>query len=493
MRDLGRRSDHQRSTAHTAVAAFCICAVAGCTQGPDYQRPTVAVPAAYRSDDTIPSSSASDTSTWWHAFGDEVLDSLVRECIANNRDLRIATARVDEFTAILAGTRSQGFPQVGYGVSASRQRASERGSVSFPTGVDPVSSSYSTVLSASWEIDLWGRIRRETEAARANLLSTEEARRGVVLTLVASVVAGYVTLLDLDSRLQIAEATVAGRKQSVSIFQMRLEGGWVSDFEMSQVLAEYESAVAAIPELEKSIAQQEHALSTLLGRNPGPIARGQDLRALQAPVVPVGLPAELLTRRPDILQAEQQLVASNALIGAARALYFPRISLTGLGGFASAALESLFAGPARTWSFAGDVAGPLFTGGGVTAVTHQAEARREQALAAYELTVQNAFREVEDSLTAVRSSRKTEASIARRVETLRRGVALAHERYDNGYSDYLDVLDTERSLFSAELSLAAARGDSYRALVNLYRVLGGDWIDQATSARSSEGVAEQHP
>lgn len=445
----------------------------------------------------MPSSPTSDASRWWQAFGDESLDGLVRECIANNRDLRIATARVDEFTAILAGTRSQGFPQVGYGVSASRRRASERGSVPFPSGADPVSSSFGAGLSASWEIDLWGRIRRETEAARANLLSSEEARRGVVLTLVASVIAGYVTLLDLDNRLQIAEATVAGRRESVSLFQMRLEGGWVSDFEMSQVLAEYESAVAAVPELKKAIAQQEHPLSVLLGRNPGPIARGQNLRGLQAPAIPVGLPAELLTRRPDILQAEQQLVASNALIGAARALYFPRISLTGLGGFASGALENLFSGPARTWSFAGEIAGPLFTGGGITAVTQQAEARREQALATYELTVQNAFREVEDSLAAVRSSRETEESIARRVETLKRGVSLARERYDNGYSDYLDVLDTERSLFSAELSLAAARGDSYRALVSLYRVLGGEWIDQAAGMAAVEvtpaSVSEQQP
>ncbi|MCJ8156640.1 efflux transporter outer membrane subunit [Sphingomonas sp. LaA6.9] len=499
MVDLGGKwSDHRWATARNAAAAFCLCACAGCTQGPDYERPVVAVPTTYRFNDAVPMSSAQpETAGWWRAFGDKVLEDLVRECLANNRDLRIATARVDEFAAVLAGTRSQAFPQVGYGLSASRQRASERGSVPFPAAGDPVSSSFSAVLSASWEIDLWGRIRRETEAARANLLASEEARRGVVLTLVASVIVGYITLLDLDSRLETAQATVAGRTESVKIFRMRREGGAVSDYEMSLVVAEYESAVAAVPELKRAIAQQEDALSILLGRNPGPIKRGQDLHGLRTPTVPVGLPADLLTRRPDVLQAEQQLIASNALIGAARALFFPRISLTGVGGFASAALENLFTGPARTWSFVGEIAGPLFTGGGLTAATDQAVARREQALAAYELTVQNAFRDVEDSLVAVQTSRDAEESLARRVEALERAVILARYRYDNGYADYLDVLDTERSLFSAQLSLAAARGDNYRALANVYRALGGDWIDPATGMSATgamaDGPTEQRP
>jgi outer membrane protein, multidrug efflux system len=482
---------HQWSAARHAAALLCLGASAACTQGPDYERPIVAVPEAYRFDDSAFSNST-QAPAWWTAFNDPVLDQLIRECVAGNRDLRIATARVDEFAAILAGTRSQGFPQVGYGIDATRQRTSERIGIPFPAGKSPISSTFTSVLSASWEIDLWGRIRRETEAARANLLATTEARRGVVLTLVASVIASYVTLLDLDSRLRVAEETLAGRTESVALFRKRLAGGYISDFEMSQVQAEYEAAVVAIPDIKQLIAVQEHALSVLLGRNPGPIARGKTLTSLGTPIVPASLPAELLTRRPDILKAEQQLIASNALIGAARALYFPTISLTGLGGLASKSLGNLFTGSARTWSFTGDVAGPIYTGGGIRAATDQAVARREQSLAAYELTIQNAFREVEDALITLQMSRETEQSFERRVDSLKRGVTLARARYDNGYSDYLDVLDTERSLFSAELSLAAARGDTYRALVDLYRALGGDWIDQA-DGMSVAANAQAHP
>jgi outer membrane protein, multidrug efflux system len=404
----------------------------------------------------------------------------VQEALAGNRDLRVATSRVDEFAAILAGTRAQAFPQLGYGLSASRSRASED---KIPAFVDPVSTSFSALLSASWEIDLWGRIRRETEASRANLFATEEARRGVILTLISSVVIGYVTLIDLDDRLRVAEATVEGRRQSVELFRARLERGYISDFEMVQVQAEYESTVALIPVLKQAIATQENALSVLLGRNPGPIARSHSLAALNLPVIPAGLPSELLTQRPDIMQAEQQLVASNALIGVARALYFPRISLTTVAGFASAALGRLFTGPAKTWSLTGDVAGPIYTGGGITAANRQAEARRDQSLAAYEHTIQNAFRDVDDSLASVRHTGELEQTLDRRVQSLSKGLRLANLRYDNGYSDYLDVLDTERGFLNAQLSLTEARGDRYRALVGLYRALGGDWLQSPASVR----------
>jgi len=444
----------------------------GCVQGTDYVRPTVEVPANYRFAGAGQLEPVHET--WWTGYGDRHLDKLVDEALDNNRDLRIATARVDEFAAILAGTQSQGLPQVGYALSGQRARASEE---KIPAIVNPLSTTFSTVLSASWEIDLWGRIRRETEAARANLLASEEARRGVTLTLISSVIISYVTLLDLDEQLRVSEATVAGRAKSVDVFEKRLAAGWVSEFEMAQVRGEYEGAVASLPPIKQAIVLQENALSVLLGRNPGPIERAtpEEIAAYHQLTVPVGLPSELLTRRPDILQAEQQLIASNALIGAARALYFPRISLTGLFGFASGSLGSLFSGPANTWSFTGDVAGPIYTGGGITAAVDQAKARREQSLANYELVIQNAFRDVDDSLSAVQRTAEFRDAVGRRVATLRRGVELANERYENGYSDYLEVLDTERSLFSAELQYASARGDYQRALVNLYRALGGDW------------------
>jgi multidrug efflux system outer membrane protein len=470
------------------ISAFLLCLslLAGCVQGPDYVRPKVEVPAAYRSSELLANHLSFAThDRWWTGYGDRHLDALVNEAIENNRDLRIATARVDEFAAILAGTKAQGLPQIGYDVSGNRARASER---KIPSFVDPMSTTFSTLLFASWEIDLWGRIRRETEAARANLLATEEARRGVTLTIISSVLISYITLLDLDEQLRVSEATAAGRKESVDVFEKRLKAGWVSEFEMSQVRGEYEGALATLPPIRQAIATQENALSVLLGRNPGPIARAtpEELDQFHQVAVPPGLPSELLARRPDILQAEQQLVASNALIGAARALFFPKISLTGLFGFASGSLGSLFSGPSRTWSFTGDVAGPIYTGGGLTAAVHQAEARREQSLNNYELVIQNAFRDVDDSLIAVQQSAEFRDAIRKRVGTLARGVELAKARYENGYSDYLEVLDTERSLFSAQLQLASARGDYQRALVNLYRALGGDWIVMPATAPAAQ-------
>jgi len=447
--------------------------LAACVQGPDYTKPQVAVPPAYRyAEHAVAPDAATMRQAWWSGFGDPALNALVAEALMNNRDLRIAAARVDEFEAILAGTKSQGRPQIGYGLSGNRSRASEQ---KIPDFVDPLSSTFSAVLSASWEIDLWGRIRRETEAARANLLASEEARRGVTLTLISSVISSYVTLLDLDEQLRVSAATLAGRKKSVGLFETRFSAGWVSEFEVTQVQADYESVASQQPPLKQAIARQEHALSVLLGRNPGPIHRSNSLEALRSPIVPAGLPSELLVRRPDILQAEQELVASNALIGAARALFFPRISLTGLFGFASGSLGSLFSGSARTWSFTGDVAGPIYTGGGLTAAVDQAEARRDQQLASYELVIQNAFRDVDDSLADMKYNAELRDIAQARVRTLVRSLELANARYDNGYSDYLDVLDTERGLFNAQLQLASARGDYQRALVNLYRALGGDW------------------
>jgi multidrug efflux system outer membrane protein len=460
-----------------------LAALGGCVQGPDYERPSVAVPDDFRFQDAT-ASFAADEGVWWQSFGDPTLDALVAEALAGNRDLRIASARVYEAAAIVGGTRAQGLPQVGYGASASRQRTSEPGSAPF---VGDTRSSVGGVLTASWEIDLWGRIARETEAARANLLATEEARRGVTLTLISSVIVGYLNLLDLDERLRISEETVAGRKQYVDLFRVRLRGGVISDFEMAQILAEYETTLATLPELRRQIALQEDALSVLLGRNPGPIERPTTLDTIDAPEVPGGLPSELLTRRPDILQAEQNLVAANAMIGAVRAQYFPRISLTSVLGLASAALGGLFSGSARTWSFAGEVAGPIYTGGGLEAATAQTLARREQALAAYELTVQNAFRDTEDALASLQAADESEQIQQRRVSALETGVRLARERYENGYSDTLDLLDTERGLLSAQLSLAGARADRYRALVSLYRALGGDWVDEVAAPVADAG------
>lgn len=459
-----------------------LCAGSGCTLGPDYVRPATDAPHAYRFASDVPATAVSDATlaplpAWWTSFGDTDLDALVDEGLAANHDLRMATARVEAFSAQVVVTGAQGLPQVGYGASAARQKVSSS-TTALPPGSSGIGENYTAMVSASWELDLWGRIRRENEAARANLLATEQARLGVALTVVSSIVTGYITLLDLDRQLEISQATLEGRKRNVEVFRMRLDGGAVSEFEMMQVTAEYETAAAAIPTLRQAIAQQEHALSLLVGRNPGPIVRRRTLAQLKSPPVPGGLPSDLIARRPDILQAEQQLVAANAAIGVARTLYFPTISLTAAGGTASRELNTLFTGPARTWSFAGQLAGPLFAGGSIAALNQQAKAQRDQALEAYQLSIQNAFRDVDDALAIIKSKRELIVVLERQVAALTRAVELTRERYDNGYTDYLEVLDTERSLFSSQLSLSSAQGDQYQALVSLYRALGGDWIEQ---------------
>jgi multidrug efflux system outer membrane protein len=407
--------------ARIVAGSALVVACAGCTTvGQDYVRPQLDVPAHYRHAEATEGANAplqqgptlSEVAPWWNGFKDPQLDALVREGLVANSDLRVAVARVEEFAARLSSTESQRYPQVGYGLVAGRARATSVGATPIPASVSPVANSFSALLSASWELDLWGRIRRETEASRADLLATEQARRGVAITVVSAIVTGYVNLLDLDRQLKISEDTLKVRQASVKVFRQRFEGGTISDFEMQQVLAEYEIAVAAIPQAKRLIAAQENGLSFLLGRNPGPIARAASLESLGMPLVPAGLPAALLERRPDIQAAEQQLVAANARIGVARALYYPNISLTGSAGSASADLDNLFSGPARTWSFVGQLLGPLFAGGAIDAANRQAEARQQQALASYEGSIQNAFRDVEDALATVLITRGVNAACA---------------------------------------------------------------------------------
>lgn len=455
------------------------CLLSGCVVGPDYVKPTIEVPSAYRFGQEIPAPIDGDTKGWWQGFGDPQLNALVVEGVNANHDLRIAALRVEEFAARVTAARSAAFPQVGYGGGVSRQGLGDANS----------NKTYSALLSASWEIDLWGRIRRESEATRANLLATDEARAGIELTVVSAIVSGYITLLDLDQRLRIAESTVEGRRKNVELFQMRLDGGVISDFEMMQVTAEYEAAVASVPDLKLAIDLQENALSFLLGRNPGPITRGLALDGLATPRVPPAIPSQLMERRPDIRQSEQQLIAANAMVGAARALYFPSLSLTGSAGGISSELDNLFSGPGRSWSFVGQLLGPIFSAGAIESANRQAESRREQAVESYRQSIQSAFRDVEDALASLEANRQLVESYQRRVQSLERAVKLSWDRYDNGYADYLSVLDTERSLFSARLAQTSVRGDSLRDLTTLYRALGGDWLKEDASLTVAPGVS----
>ena len=470
------RAHHSSLITHHWAAAVLAAALAGCAVGPDYERPAVEAPAKYRFEDAQARDAAN--TAWWSQFGDRELERLVGIALAENKDVLIAAARVEEYYGRYGAQRGQQFPQVGLQGQAASQRSSRVSTPAIPFG-DVTTDFYSVDLGVSFELDLWGRLRRGTEAARADLLAVEENRRTVILSLVSAVAASYVSLLDFDRQLEIARSTAKTRAESLRIFELRFKGGVISELELQQVRSEYETALAAIPQGEKQVAQQESNLSLLLGRNPGPIARGSTLEKLALPAVPAGLPSELLERRPDIRQAEQQLIAANARIGVAKAAFYPSISLTGLLGTASANLSNLFTGAAKTWTYAAAVNQPVFTGGTLLGQLAVSEAQQKQALLGYQKAIQTAFGEVENSLVDQAKTREQLAAQRRQVEALGRYAHLARLRYDNGYTSYIEVLDAERSLFQSQLQLSQTQGQLFVALINLYKALGGGWVDEA--------------
>ena len=467
-------------TSYLSLAA--LLALSGCLLGPNYERPAVDAPPAFR----FAESDAKDlvNTAWWEQFQDPALNALIATALADNKDVKIAAARVEQFLGQFVTTRSQLFPQVAAGFDAQRQRV-PLGSTQLPSGVGPVFNQFQATLSASWEIDFFGKLRRQTEAARASLLASEEGRRATILTLVASVASSYVNLLSLDRQLDIAKSTAASRAASVHVFQLRFSGGEVSQMELAQSQSEYEASLATIPQIELQIAQQEDALSILLGHNPGDIARDRELDDLALPAVPAGLPSELLERRPDLRQAEQDLIAANALIGAARALYFPSISLTGLFGSASTRFSSLFTGPARVWSYAGAVTLPIFTAGSISGQVTQAEAQQQQALFQYQKSIQVAFQEVADALVSLQKTREQLVVQGSQVDALRSYARLARLRFEGGYTSYIEVLDAERSLFNAQLTYAQTQGVVFTSAVSLYKAMGGGWVTDAEHMTST--------
>ena len=461
-----------------SIISFVLAVMlSACTLGPDYRRPVVNPPSSWRFDEKEAKEVAN--TEWWEQFGDPVLNELIRSALQENKDIRIAVARVQEFMGRYGVTKAALYPQVGAAGIGTRKRVTHYTNPPWAPGTENPYSDYQALLSASWEIDVWGRIRRATEAARAELLSSEEGQRAVVLTVATAVATAYMDLRDLDMQLEIAERTAKSRGESFDLFKLRFGRGLISELELRQVESEYQSALATIPLLQKLIAQQENALSVLLGRNPGPIQRGRPLEELALPAVPSGLPSQLLERRPDIRQAEQNLIAANARIGVAKALYFPVISLTGVFGVESTDLSRLFTGPARNWSYSVPISAPVFTAGGIAGQVRVAEAVRQQALFRYQQAVQTAFREVEDSLVDQDKSREQLGIQKRQVEALRSYAALARLRYENGYTSFLEVLDAERGLFSAELTYTQTKGVLFRALVNLYKSMGGGWVVEA--------------
>lgn len=462
----------------------------GCAVGRDYQRPDLQIPTRWRFEDK--DAKGLVNTRWWEQFNDPVLNELIETALNENKDLLIAAARVEEYGGRYVAARGDLFPKAGGEASGTRQRVTEAGVTPPPDGVLNPYPTYQTYFNASWEIDLWGKLRRATEAARADLLSMEYAHRAVLLSLTAAVAGAYVDLRDYDRRLAIARETLKTREASLGIFKMRFEAGVISELELSQVRSEYESARAMIPQIKKSVVQQEHAINILLGRNPGPIARGVGIDQFKLPIIPAGLPSDLLERRPDILQAEQNLVAANARIGVARAAYFPTISLTGMLGNASVDLARLYTGPSLIWNASAAVTLPIFTAGRTWGQVRASEALQKQSLLIYQKTIQTAFREVEDSLAEQSLAREKLDAQFKQVNALRNYRDLAVLRYENGYSSYLEVLDAERNLFSIELDYIQTRGSLFHALINLYKAMGGGWtVEKKNPALEPSKAKEQ--
>jgi outer membrane protein, multidrug efflux system len=466
------------------LAALLAAILAGCTVGPDYVRPAATdVPPAWRID--YPQAAEVANTKWWQQFGDPVLDDLVETALRENLDVRVAATRIDQFAGALVATRSQFFPQIGYGADASRLRSSRLGVPAIPEPADPFFTLYQAALSTSWQIDLFGRVRRLSEAAQAQVYASEQGKRGVVLTLVTSVAAGYVTLRALDRQLDIAQGTAANFGESSRIFHLRFTRGIVSQTEVSQVDSQWQQALAAIPDISRQIAAQENLLSILLARPPGPIPRGKTIDQLVAPAIPADLPSALLERRPDILQAEQNLVAANANVGAARALYYPQLSLTGTFGSISQAFGSFLSGPATAWLVGASLAGPLVTFGGIEGQVKTAEAQKEQATLVYRQVILNALRETNDALVGSQNTREQSDRQAERVVSLREFARLSKLRFDSGLASYLEVLVAENDLFAAELAAVGTQASRYTQLIAVYQAMGGGWVDVANSMTPS--------
>jgi outer membrane protein, multidrug efflux system len=449
----------------------------GCAIGPDYHRPSVGAPENWR----FPEAEALDTTDilWWRQFDDPVLDGLIESALKENKDIKTAAARVEEFLGRFQTTRASLFPQANAGSLVLRKGLTRYSNPPPSPTLENPFSDYQVFAGAAWEVDIWGRLRRATEAARADLMSTEEGRRAIILTVVTSVAVAYTQLRDFDRQLEIAERTVRGREESARLFRLRFGRGLISEVELSQVESEWQSARATIPLLQRFIAEYENLLSVLLGRNPGAIPRGRTIDDLVLPAVPAGLPSDLLVRRPDVRQAEQSLIAANARIGVVRAAYFPTVSLTGLFGVESVDLSRLFTGPARMWSYAVPVSVPVFNSGAIAGAVKTAEAVRDESLFRYQQVIQQAFREVEDGLIDQIKIRQQLDAQRQQVDALRNYARLARLRYENGYTSYLEVLDAERSLFAGELSFAQTKGNLFLSLVGLYKSMGGGWVVQA--------------
>jgi multidrug efflux system outer membrane protein len=461
--------------------SLALVVLAGCTVGPNYHRPPIQTPDVFRAS---PPTAASDPASladlkWWEVFKDEKLQELERTALAQNYDLRDAAARVEAARANLGITRSDQFPNLGAGADISTIRFSRNGQTPLPASFVPSQNrtfGQATLGLLSFELDIWGRLRRATEAARANLLLAEENRKAVITTLVSDVASSYFSLRELDYQLEISERTLATRRDSLSLIKNRQAGGVATLLDLRQSEQLVYTAAETIPALKQQIEQTENQISLLLGKSPGEVLRGRSLTDQEMPPdVPAGLPSALLERRPDIRAAEQNLIAANAEIGVAKAAYFPQISLSGFLGGQGTQLASLFSGPSSVWNFTPQVTQPIFTAGRLKSNVKLTQALRESALIRYEKTIQTAFTEVSDALIAHQRVRESRVQQELLVAALQDRTRLAYVRYRGGVDTLLNALDSDRDLFQAELSLSQIRVNELNSVVQLYKALGGGW------------------
>jgi multidrug efflux system outer membrane protein len=443
---------------------------ASCAVGPDYVRPQMQTPAEFRGQVTTGAESFADLA-WWQVYNDPALNRLITDALANNYDLDIAVARVEQARAMVGVSRSALWPQVGYGVHG----GTEQTAVPDVGGVNELSYDAVTgFLSAAWELDVWGRIRRANESAEAHLLAQEYVRRGVMLTLVSDVALGYFRLLRLDRELEIAHESNGVYRDTVNLFSVRFEAGRDSRLPVERAQANYSSSSARIADLERQIAQQENALSVLVGGYPGNIPRGRPLIEQSMPATPVGLTTDLLRRRPDILQAEQTMISANAEVGVAVANFFPRIGLSALVGAASFDGDG-FNGDFDVWNILGDITGPIFTGGRLGSLYDERRAFWDESVASYRHTILVAFQDTADALVAQRTLSDRRIAQERQVESLRHAVDFSLIRYRSGRASYFEVIESEQQLFPAQDELAQTTEEQLIASVELYKALGGGW------------------
>jgi multidrug efflux system outer membrane protein len=498
----------------TSYITLFLFILSSCTFYPRYQRPCMEMPEHWRvaSDETETVINV----RWWEQIHDPILDELIQEALESNQDLRLATARIAQFQAQLGIVSSQLYPQISAQTSFTRQKASRtltgeqvfsgsqsqsessyggkkhhkggKGVLPDLNQLFPVySNNYQAVLTAAYELDLWGKIRSATSASYAELLGQVDARRALILSIISSVADSYILLRQYDRQLYISQQTVKSRDESYRLAKIRFEEGLTSELEVAQAAAELDEAMIQVIQFETFIPVQENLLSVLIGHPPAAIKRGPPIEEWELPPeIPAGLPVDLLEQRPDILQAEQQLIAANFRIGEARALYFPDITLTGYYGYESAQLHELFTNPSKTWQWMVNLLQPIFTGGRITSITDLAKAQKQEAVYNYLQVILQALKEVDDALIEHQNAKRALAVDMARVEDLRQYLHLATLQYENGLVDYLNVLDAERRLFVAQLGLAKDQADVFITLVNIYKALGGGWVVDAENLMKEE-------